>query len=82
MIPKSGSLFVFGIMLATHHRAPFEVRATLDIVADDPERYAWTSSRGQEILLSSGLMLTAHVTVRRAPPVSLVIPALRRWTGL
>lgn len=68
--------------LMARNGAPFEVRATLDIVPDDPERYAWTSSRGQEILLSSGLMLTAHVTVRRAPPISLVIPALRRWTGL
>lgn len=62
--------------------APFEVRATLESAPDDSGRYAWTSSRGQEIALSSGLLLTASVTVRRAPPITLVIPALRRWTGL
>jgi NHLM bacteriocin system secretion protein len=62
--------------------APFEVRATLELSPDNPEHYAWTSRRGEEVSLSSGLLLTANVTVRRAPPISLVIPALRRWTGL
>lgn len=62
--------------------APFGVRATLELSPDNPEHYAWTSRRGQEVALSSGLLLTASVTVRRAPPITLVIPALRRWTGL
>ena len=62
--------------------APFEVRATLDISPDNPAHYAWTSSRGQEVGLSSGLLLSAAVTVRRVPPITLIIPALRRWTGL
>ncbi len=61
---------------------PFEVRAVLDVPADNPAGYQWTSERGEEIALSSGLMLQANVTVRQAPPITLVIPALRRWTGL
>lgn len=62
--------------------APFEVRATLETTPGEAGGYAWTSQRGQEIPLSSGLLFTANVTVRRAPPITLVIPALRRWTGL
>ncbi|ABI62424.1 NHLP bacteriocin system secretion protein [Granulibacter bethesdensis] len=74
---------------------PFEVRATLELapsepVPDDDEDeddvrhnpYTWTSTRGTTISLSSGQMVVADVTVRQAPPISLVIPALRRWTGL
>jgi NHLM bacteriocin system secretion protein len=69
--------------LMAQNGAPFEVRATLDNPPDGrSDRYAWTSQRGEEISLSSGLLLTANVTVRRAPPITLVIPALRRWTGL
>lgn len=62
--------------------APFEVRAVLEAAPGREGGYVWTSSRGQEIPLSSGLLLTASVTVRRAPPITLVIPALRRWSGL
>ena len=62
--------------------APFEVRATLETAPGETGGYAWTSQRGQEIPLSSGLLLTANVTVRRAPPITLIVPALRRWTGL
>ena len=61
---------------------PFEVRAVIDTPPGETDAYLWTSDRGSEIALSSGLMLNANVTVRRAPPISLVIPALRRWTGL
>lgn len=68
--------------LMARNGAPFAVRATLDAAPDQPGQYAWTSKRGREIALSSGLLLTAAVTVRRAPPITLVIPALRRWSGL
>jgi NHLM bacteriocin system secretion protein len=68
--------------LMAQNGTPFEVRATLTLNPDSPNGYVWTSERGKEISLSSGLLLTANVTVRRAPPITLVIPALRRWTGL
>lgn len=68
--------------LMVQNGAPFEVRATLDASPASPDGYVWTSERGGEVALSSGLLLKANVTVRRAPPINLVIPALRRWTGL
>lgn len=68
--------------LMARNGAPFAVRATLDVSPDRAGEYAWTSKRGRDVALSSGLLLTATVTVRRAPPITLVVPALRRWTGL
>ena len=68
--------------LMARNGTPFEVRAVLDAPPDGAQGYAWTSERGAEIPLSSGLLLSASVTVRRAPPITLIIPALRRWTGL
>ncbi len=44
--------------------------------------YLWTSSRGADVAMESGITVTGAVTVRSAPPISFAIPALRRWTGL
>ncbi|MBX6743336.1 MAG: hypothetical protein IRY87_14980 [Acetobacteraceae bacterium] len=64
-------------------QAPILVRVRLrrDVSAG-PNAYAWTSRKGQEVVLDNGLLVTADVTVRAAAPIELVIPALRRWTGL
>ena len=45
-------------------------------------RYAWTSSRGQTVDLENGTLVSGEVAVRTAAPIELVLPALRRWTGL
>lgn len=44
--------------------------------------YAWTSSRGAEVPLDSGSFGKGEVLVKSQRPISLAIPALRRWTGL
>jgi len=64
-------------------RAPILVRVRLrrDVSAG-PNAYAWTSHKGREVALDNGLLVTADVTVRAAAPIELVVPALRRWTGL
>jgi NHLM bacteriocin system secretion protein len=59
---------------------PLEIRIRLQ--QEPGDRYVWSSKRGREVGLSSGQLLTGNVTVRRVPPITLVIPALRRWTGL
>jgi len=64
-------------------RAPILVRVRLRRDASaGPNAYAWTSRKGREVVLDNGLLVTADVTVRAAAPIELVIPALRRWTGL
>ncbi len=64
-------------------RAPILVRVRLRRDASaGPNAYVWTSRKGREVVLDNGLLVTADVTVRAAAPIELVIPALRRWTGL
>jgi NHLM bacteriocin system secretion protein len=51
-------------------------------VNGDGYGYAWTSNRGQSVTLDNGTLVSGDVAVRMAAPIELVLPALRRWTGL
>ncbi|WP_207539259.1 NHLP bacteriocin system secretion protein [Sabulicella rubraurantiaca] len=65
-------------------RAPLLVRVALrpSPAPGSANPYAWTSSKGREVTVENGMLVAGDVTVRAAPPIELVIPALRRWTGL
>jgi HlyD family secretion protein len=43
--------------------------------------YRWTSRRGPPLMIGSGTMVSAIVSVRVHRPISLVFPSLRRWFG-
>lgn len=47
-----------------------------------PGSYAWTSKRGETVTLASTTLVEGQVTVKSGRPISLFIPALRRFTGL
>ena len=49
---------------------------------DTPTGYAWSSSSGPDATLQSGTVAAATVAVEQQRPLALVIPALRRWTGV
>lgn len=61
---------------------PYSARITLQRTADAPSGYRWSSGNGPEIRLASGTLAKVQVTVRVQPPISLVIPALRRLSGI
>jgi HlyD family secretion protein len=61
------------------HGAPYAVRVGL-VAA--PSGYAWTAGSGPPVRLSSGTTATAEITVRRQRPIALVVPLLRKVTGL
>jgi len=44
--------------------------------------YRWTSGRGPDLQVTSGMLATAQIDVERHPPITLVIPALRRLLGI
>jgi HlyD family secretion protein len=44
--------------------------------------YRWTSKRGPEIKLTSGTLATAQIVVREQPPITLVLPFLKKFFGL
>src|SRR5690606_35874998 len=62
--------------------APYEVYASLELDPDTPTGYAWSSSRGPDARLQSGTVVTATIAVDEQRPLALVIPALRKWTGI
>ena len=62
---------------------PYEVRVQLETDPDSLSGYRWTSERGSRHLrLTSGTLSEAEITVRSQKPIELVIPLLRRYTGL
>lgn len=62
--------------------APYRARVRLLTDPANPGRLLWTSNRGGEVLVDVGMLADALVEVRRQAPITLVIPLLRRYTGL
>jgi HlyD family secretion protein len=61
--------------------APIELRAKL-LRADTASGYRWSSSSGPPLKVTAGTLAEGEVVVRRQPPITLVIPALRRALGV
>jgi HlyD family secretion protein len=60
---------------------PLVVRIALVPDPTSQNDYRWTSSRGQTVTLSSGMLGSVSVIVRESPPITLVVPALRGIFG-
>ena len=58
------------------------VRVDLEVDASTPSGYRWTSRQGPSIVIGTGMLLSAQILVQEQRPISLVIPALRRWLGV
>ncbi|MFZ4534803.1 NHLP bacteriocin system secretion protein [Propionivibrio sp.] len=60
--------------------SPIELRAKL-VRADTASGYQWSSKQGPPVKVSAGTPAQAEIVVRRQPPISLLIPALRQALG-
>ena len=47
-----------------------------------PDRYDWTSSRGQEVDVSAGTMTTARVAIEWERPIDFVFPLIKSAAGI
>ncbi|MEM9137180.1 MAG: NHLP bacteriocin system secretion protein [Cyanobacteria bacterium P01_F01_bin.42] len=62
---------------------PIEVRVALQESSDSATGFAWTSSQGpQNLLISSGMTTSNWVTLESRPPITFVMPILRKQFGL
>jgi HlyD family secretion protein len=61
---------------------PHEVHAELLPDPDTVSGYRWSSSRGPALRIQSGTMCTAQITVDARRPIELVVPFIRRTTGM
>lgn len=62
--------------------APFEVHVEFE---RDPASYSgfkWTSAKGPNVFINEGTSCIGKITVRSEPPVTLVIPALKKFFEL
>lgn len=62
--------------------APYEVRAELIPDPETPSRYRWSSSKGPPSEVYSGTLAAGAITVAARRPIALVLPLLRRYSGL
>jgi HlyD family secretion protein len=58
------------------------VHADLEVDPSTASRYRWSSSNGPPLRIQSGTLATAHVIVSEKRPIELVIPLLRKHTGI
>ena len=59
-----------------------EVRARLEPDARTPSGYQWSSSRGPDIRITSGLTHATRVTIEGRAPVTYLLPILREASGV
>ncbi len=66
----------------TRDEVPIELRVRLE---SDPNTYSglkWSSSKGPRQFITTGTLINAMVTVRTQKPITLVIPAFKKLTGI
>jgi HlyD family secretion protein len=62
-----------------------EIRVSLKQTKDPKSgklQYAWTSKRGQKLIINPGTICKINVTVEKNPPITLIVPALKKLIGV
>jgi HlyD family secretion protein len=62
--------------------APYEVHADLLVDEHTVSGYKWSSSDGPPLKIQSGSRAAAYITVDARRPIEMVVPLLRKYTGL
>lgn len=62
--------------------APYEVRVDLQTDTNTVSGFKWTSGTGADVAITSGTTVEAEVTVAENPPANLIIPFVRKHTGI
>jgi HlyD family secretion protein len=62
--------------------APYEIHADLLIDANTASKYKWSSSQGPPLKIQSGTLASAQITVATRRPVEMVIPLIKKYTGI
>ncbi len=61
---------------------PYEVHADLIPDPSTPSRYRWTSASGPPMRIQSGTLAQARIEVASRRPMEMVVPFVRRHTGI
>ena len=66
----------------THDGAPYAAVARLQQDATTASGYHWSVGRGPSIQLTAGTLIQAEITTRQQRPIELVVPTIKRLTGI
>jgi HlyD family secretion protein len=66
----------------SHEGAPYAATLSLEQDATTVSGYRWAVGKGPPIRLTSGTLTRAEITTRNQRPLDLVVPLIRRLTGI
>jgi len=70
------------VKVFSHDGAPYAVAVSLEQDPSSPSGYRWAVGNGPQVHLSSGTLAQAEITTRNRRPLDLVVPLLRKLTGI
>jgi HlyD family secretion protein len=70
------------VKLFSKDGAPYAVSVLLEQDASTPSGYRWAVGKGPQVHLTSGTLAQAEITTRNRRPLDLVVPLLRKLTGI
>ncbi|MEM9822296.1 MAG: NHLP bacteriocin system secretion protein [Bacteroidota bacterium] len=62
--------------------APFEVYVDFEKDANSFSGFCWTSAKGPEVTVNAGTSCMGKITVKEDPPITMVVPALKKFFDL
>ncbi|KZX60314.1 hypothetical protein A3709_12040 [Halioglobus sp. HI00S01] len=64
--------------------SPIQIKADLipDTNEENESGYRWTSPKGPDTTIEPGTLASAQVTTRKQAPITLVVPAIRKFLGV
>jgi HlyD family secretion protein len=66
----------------SHEGAPYAATVSLEPDTTTVSGYRWAVGKGPPIRLSSGTLTKAEITTRNQRPLDLIVPLVKRLTGL
>lgn len=70
------------VKLFSKDGAPYAVAVSLEHDASTTSGYRWAVGKGPEVHLTSGTLVQAETTTRNRRPIDLVVPLVRKLTGV
>ena len=61
---------------------PVQINVELTENPETPTGYAWSSSKGPDVAVTSGTTIDGSVVIREVPPLQLLIPTIKETAGL
>ncbi|MEM1181139.1 MAG: NHLP bacteriocin system secretion protein [Acidobacteriota bacterium] len=61
---------------------PVQIDVTLNENPETPTGYAWSSSTGPDVPITSGTVIEGSVVIRQVPPLQLLIPTIKETLGV